>query len=171
MPATPAIEFPITLDAAPAVAVAEAIAHYHRSLASDAGYALEALVKRLREVEVAQVATATATAEQLAEDLEDITEDTVTDTPERFETDAEAEDPGDDEPAPGPAVELALALKHTQEYVGDELLPRLAGWSWFDALTKYFPAMLEEEEAAELPAEDTVDSDEIARNTEIEITD
>ncbi len=38
--------------------------------------------------------------------------------------------------------ELTLALKLTQEYVGDGLLPRLPGWSWFDALTKYAPEML-----------------------------
>ena len=40
--------------------------------------------------------------------------------------------------------ELAQALKLTQEYVGGELLPRLPGWSWFDALTKHAPEMLEQ---------------------------
>lgn len=29
---------------------------------------------------------------------------------------------------------LAEALRLTQEYVGDELLPPVEGWSWFDAL-------------------------------------
>ena len=30
--------------------------------------------------------------------------------------------------------ELEEALRLTQEYVGDEMLPRLPGWSWYDAL-------------------------------------
>jgi len=38
--------------------------------------------------------------------------------------------------------ELSLALKLTQEYIGDDLLPRLPGWSWFDALTKHAPELL-----------------------------
>lgn len=32
---------------------------------------------------------------------------------------------------------LAEALRLTQEYVGDETLPALPGWSWFDALEHY----------------------------------
>ena len=44
--------------------------------------------------------------------------------------------------------ELTTALYHTQAYVGDDLLPRLPGWSWFDALTKYAPALLETPVAA-----------------------
>lgn len=32
---------------------------------------------------------------------------------------------------------LADALRLTQEYVGDETLPPLPGWSWFDALEQY----------------------------------
>ena len=39
--------------------------------------------------------------------------------------------------------ELAQALRLTQEYVGDDTLPRIKGWSWFDALTKHAPEMLE----------------------------
>jgi hypothetical protein len=33
--------------------------------------------------------------------------------------------------------ELAQALFYTQEYCGDNLLPPLGGWSWFDALSNY----------------------------------
>lgn len=33
--------------------------------------------------------------------------------------------------------QLAQALRLTQEYVGNELLPALPGWSWFDALEAY----------------------------------
>ncbi len=47
--------------------------------------------------------------------------------------------------------ELALALKLTQEYVGDEALPRRRGWTWFDALTKHYPSMLEPSKAESLP--------------------
>jgi hypothetical protein len=32
------------------------------------------------------------------------------------------------------AVEMAEALRLTREYIGPDLLPALAGWSWFDAL-------------------------------------
>lgn len=32
---------------------------------------------------------------------------------------------------------LAEALRLTQEYVGDDLLPPVPGWSWFDALQEY----------------------------------
>lgn len=32
------------------------------------------------------------------------------------------------------AAELARALRLTQEYVGDELLPPIEGWSWYEAL-------------------------------------
>lgn len=35
------------------------------------------------------------------------------------------------------AAELAQALRLTQEYIGDELLPPIEGWSWFDALSKH----------------------------------
>ncbi len=48
-----------------------------------------------------------------------------------------------------PVYELALAIKLTQEYVGDETLPRQEGWSWFDALMKYYPSMLEQPEKSD----------------------
>lgn len=35
--------------------------------------------------------------------------------------------------------ELTEAIRFTVEYVGTETLPPIAGWSWFDALTKYAP--------------------------------
>lgn len=31
-------------------------------------------------------------------------------------------------------TELEEALRFTQEYIGDKLLPRIRGWSWYDAL-------------------------------------
>jgi hypothetical protein len=40
--------------------------------------------------------------------------------------------------------ELTEAIRLTQEYVGDQLLPPKEGWSWFDALTKYAPWKLEQ---------------------------
>ncbi len=52
--------------------------------------------------------------------------------------------------------ELAQALKLTQEYVGDDLLPRLPGWSWFDALTKHAPEMLEQPSLSEYDGGTTV---------------
>lgn len=33
-------------------------------------------------------------------------------------------------------AELERAIRLTQEYVGDEVLPPLPGWSWYDALHK-----------------------------------
>lgn len=39
---------------------------------------------------------------------------------------------------PGLTRELAEALRLTQEYVGDELLPPRPGWSWFDALDAFY---------------------------------
>lgn len=51
--------------------------------------------------------------------------------------------------------ELSLALKLTQEYVGDNLLPRLPGWSWFDALTEHAPEMLEQSPPLNYDSEDT----------------
>ena len=59
--------------------------------------------------------------------------------------------------------ELALALRLTQEYVGDGLLPRLPGWTWFDALTKHAPEMLEQTDMPALLTDDlgvTEDTDE-----------
>lgn len=35
------------------------------------------------------------------------------------------------------AARLAEALRLTQEYVGNFLLPPVEGWSWFDALKRY----------------------------------
>lgn len=40
------------------------------------------------------------------------------------------------------SIDLAEALRLTQEYVGPETLPAVAGWSWFDALSKYHPDLL-----------------------------
>lgn len=34
-------------------------------------------------------------------------------------------------------IKLAEALRLTQEYVGDEVLPALPGWSWYDALEEF----------------------------------
>ena len=53
--------------------------------------------------------------------------------------------------------ELAQALKLTQEYVGDDLLPRVLGWSWFDALTKHAPELLEQPSPSEYDGGTTVD--------------
>lgn len=33
--------------------------------------------------------------------------------------------------------QLATALRLTQEYIGDSLLPHQPGWAWFDALQRY----------------------------------
>ncbi len=35
------------------------------------------------------------------------------------------------------AARLAVALIHTQEYVGDDVLPPLPGWSWYEALDAF----------------------------------
>lgn len=40
-------------------------------------------------------------------------------------------------------AELVLAIHHTVEYVGYETLPPRPGWSWYDALRKYDPALAE----------------------------
>lgn len=97
MPATPTIEVPVTIDTTPAIAVAEAIAHYHRSLAADAGYALEALTKRLDEIE-AERALKAAERERKR----------ITDTPERFETDAEARAAGADPAELGDTIRVEI---------------------------------------------------------------
>jgi hypothetical protein len=46
------------------------------------------------------------------------------------------------------AAELARALRWTQEYIGNELLPPIPGWSWFDALQKHghYERALDEED-------------------------
>lgn len=36
-------------------------------------------------------------------------------------------------------AELVKAIVHTVEYVGNDMLPVVAGWSWYDALVKYAP--------------------------------
>jgi hypothetical protein len=36
-------------------------------------------------------------------------------------------------------AELAQALRLTREYVGEELLPPIEGWSWYDALRRHAP--------------------------------
>lgn len=36
------------------------------------------------------------------------------------------------------AAKLAIALEHTQEYVGPATLPPIVGWSWYDALQAYY---------------------------------
>jgi hypothetical protein len=39
-----------------------------------------------------------------------------------------------------PAIhELCEAIRFTVEYVGNDMLPAVEGWSWFDALKKYAP--------------------------------
>lgn len=35
--------------------------------------------------------------------------------------------------------ELTEAIRLTVEYVGNDMLPPIEGWSWFDALTRYDP--------------------------------
>lgn len=40
--------------------------------------------------------------------------------------------------------DLADAIRLTVEYVGNDTLPALAGWSWFDALMRYHPEIAEE---------------------------
>jgi hypothetical protein len=37
--------------------------------------------------------------------------------------------------------ELAVALRCTVEYIGNDLLPAQEGWAWYDALRKYEPAI------------------------------
>lgn len=41
-------------------------------------------------------------------------------------------------------LELCNAIRFTVEYVGTRMLPPIAGWSWYDALRKYNPAMAKE---------------------------
>jgi hypothetical protein len=40
------------------------------------------------------------------------------------------------------AEDLAEAIRLTVEYVGNDMLPAQAGWSWFDALNRYNPDMV-----------------------------
>jgi hypothetical protein len=39
------------------------------------------------------------------------------------------------------AYELALAIRDTVEYIGNDLLPAQVGWAWYDALRKYEPGI------------------------------
>lgn len=39
-------------------------------------------------------------------------------------------------------AELAEAIRLTREYVGEELLPPVEGWSWYDALLRHAPSQL-----------------------------
>ena len=49
-------------------------------------------------------------------------------------------------PADRAAVaELAQAIRLTREYVGEELLPAVEGWSWYDALRRHAPHELPDE--------------------------
>lgn len=50
--------------------------------------------------------------------------------------------------------DLARALRLTQEYVGDDLLPPIEGWEWYDALKRHAPEYLATESDPESP-EDT----------------
>jgi hypothetical protein len=43
------------------------------------------------------------------------------------------------ERAEAAVVELAQAIRLTREYVGEELLPPVEGWSWYDALRRHAP--------------------------------
>jgi hypothetical protein len=40
------------------------------------------------------------------------------------------------------AADLADAIRLTVEYIGNDTLPALPGWSWFDALNRYNPDMV-----------------------------
>lgn len=50
----------------------------------------------------------------------------------------------DDEELEAAIDELTEALRLTVEYVGNEVLPAREGWTWFDVLKKYRPAVAEE---------------------------
>lgn len=39
------------------------------------------------------------------------------------------------------AYAMALALRDTVEYIGNDLLPAEPGWAWYDALRKYEPGI------------------------------
>jgi hypothetical protein len=40
-------------------------------------------------------------------------------------------------------ADLAQAIRLTREYVGADLLPAIEGWSWYDALKRHAPGLLE----------------------------
>lgn len=39
-------------------------------------------------------------------------------------------------------AEMAEAIRFTREYVGEETLPPIEGWSWYDAMRKHAPEVL-----------------------------
>lgn len=43
--------------------------------------------------------------------------------------------------AQGHAHNLAQAIVHTVDYVGNDMLPAVEGWSWYDALREFWPEM------------------------------
>ncbi|MGW3511195.1 hypothetical protein [Streptomyces sp. NPDC000994] len=60
------------------------------------------------------------------------------------------------EQAEAAAADLAQALRLTREYVGEDMLPAVEGWSWFDALRRHAPHELTAEERAAEPARPTL---------------
>jgi hypothetical protein len=60
--------------------------------------------------------------------------------------------------------ELCEAIRLTVEYVGMSTLPPIAGWSWFDALTRYQPAVAkafaEQYQADEQRQAEAIESDD-----------
>jgi hypothetical protein len=46
-------------------------------------------------------------------------------------------------------AELAQAIRLTREYVGEDLLPAVEGWSWYDALRRHAPHELPADRDAE----------------------
>jgi hypothetical protein len=48
-------------------------------------------------------------------------------------------------------AELAQAIRLTREYVGEELLPPVEGWSWYDALRRHAPHELTTVDGTEQP--------------------
>ena len=61
---------------------------------------------------------------------------------EREDIEAAAEQRGA-ERAEQAIYELTEAIRFTVEYVGNDTLPPIDGWSWFDALRKYRPELAE----------------------------
>jgi len=48
--------------------------------------------------------------------------------------------------AEGAVQELAQAIRLTREYVGEDVLPAIEGWSWYDALCRWAPHELTPEQ-------------------------
>jgi hypothetical protein len=55
------------------------------------------------------------------------------------------------EQAQAAVAELAQAIRLTREYVGEELLPPVDGWSWYDALRRHAPHELTALDGTEQP--------------------